>query len=149
MKAVQLDAPCSNTGSINFFNRAINFESITNSTALELKSKFGSKFSNNLIIGYTTVNDDRDPQGDPFPSVQIFDAAGTSIFFGSEPFSTANLLDQTTLTLTDNFEIYSGKHTMTIGTNNEFSSAKNVFFRQNFGDYRFNNFRLFNDEYTK
>lgn len=137
VKAVQLDARASNTGSINFFNRAINFESITNSTALELNSKIGNKFSNNLVVGYTTVNDNRDPQGDPFPSVQIFDAAGTSIFFGSEPFSTANLLDQTTLTITDNFEIYSGKHTVTIGTNNEFSSAKNVFFRQNFGDYRF------------
>lgn len=139
VKAIQLDAPSSNTGSINFSNRAINFESITNSTALEFNSKIGEKFSNNLVIGYTTVNDDRDPQGSPFPSVEIRDAAGTSIFFGSEPFSTANLLEQSVLTLTDNFEIYSGRHTITIGTNNEFTSAKNVFFRQNFGDYRFNN----------
>ncbi len=99
VKAVQLNAPSSNTGSINFFNRAINFESITNSTALELNTKIGNKFSNNLVVGYTTVNDDRDPQGNPFPSVQIFDAAGTSIFFGSEPFSTANLLEQSVLTI--------------------------------------------------
>ncbi len=143
VKAVQLDAPSSNTGSINFSNRAINFESITNSTALEFNSKIGEKFSNNLVIGYTTVNDDRDPQGGSFPSVEIRDAAGTSIFFGSEPFSTANLLEQSVLTLTDNFEIYSGRHTITIGTNNEFTSAKNVFFRQNFGDYRFNNLNDF------
>ena len=143
VKAVQLNAPSSNTGSISFSNRAINFESITNSTALELNSKIGEKFSNNLVIGYTTVNDDRDPQGNPFPSVEIRDAAGTSIFFGSEPFSTANLLEQKVLTITDNFEIYSGRHTITIGTNNEFTSAKNVFFRQNFGDYRFNNLNDF------
>lgn len=143
VKAVQLNAPSSNTGSINFFNRAINFESITNSTALELNTKIGNKFSNNLVVGYTTVDDNRDPQGNPFPSVQIFDAAGTSIFFGSEPFSTSNLLEQKVLTLTDNFEIYSGKHTVTIGTNNEFSSAYNVFFRQNFGDYRFNDLDAF------
>ncbi len=139
VKAIQLDAPSSNTGAISFSNRAINFESITNSTALEFNSKIGEKFSNNLVVGYTTVKDDRDPNGDPFPSVEIRDAAGTSIFFGSEPFSTANLLEQKVLTITDNFEIYSGKHTVTIGTNNEFTSAKNVFFRQNFGDYRFNN----------
>lgn len=138
VKAIQFDAPSSNTGSINFINRAINFESITNSTALELNSQIGSNMSNNLVVGYTTVNDNRDPAGSSFPSVQIFDAAGTSIFFGSEPFSTANLLEQKILTLTDNFQIYSGRHTITIGTNNEFSSAKNVFFRQNFGDYRFN-----------
>jgi hypothetical protein len=95
--------------------------------------------SNNLVVGYTTVNDDRDPEGDDFPSVQIFDSAGSSIFFGSEPFSTANSLKQSVLTVTDNFEIYSGAHTITIGANLESSSADNVFFRQNFGDYRFNN----------
>ncbi len=143
VKAVQLDAPSSNTGAISFSNRAINFKSITNSTALELNSKIGQKLSNNLVVGYTTVNDDRDPQGASFPSVEIQTAAGTSIFFGSEPFSTANLLEQKVLTITDNFEIYSGRHTVTIGTNNEFSSANNVFFRQNFGDYRFSNLNAF------
>lgn len=138
VKAIQLDAPASNTGSINFLNRAINFESTTNSTALEFNSRIGNKFSNNLVIGYTSVNDDRNPNGSPFPSVQIFDSAGSSIFFGSEPFSSSNLLEQRVLTITDNFEIYAGKQTITIGTANEFSSSKNVFFRQNFGDYRFN-----------
>lgn len=145
VKAIQLDAPSSNSGRINFLNRAINFESTTNSTALELSSSFGNKFANNLVIAYTSVNDNRDPNGSPFPSVEIRDAAGTSILFGSEPFSTANLLEQRVLTFTDNFEIYSGKHTITIGTNNEFSSSKNVFFRQNFGDYRFNNLQDFLD----
>lgn len=137
VKAVNLDAPGSNQGSISFSNRAENFESITNSTTLELSSKFGNKFANNLVLGYTSVNDDRGIAGSPFPSVQIEGDAGTNIFFGSEPFSTANLLEQRVFTLTNNFEIYSGRHTITIGTNNEFSSMKNVFFRQNFGDYRF------------
>ncbi len=144
VKAIQLDAASSNNGNINFLNRAVNFESITNSTALELSSTFGNKFSNNLVIGYTTVNDNRDPNGSPFPSVQIQDGDG-DIFFGSEPFSTANLLEQSVLTLTDNFEIYSGKHTITIGTNNEYSSSKNIFFRQNFGDYRFSSLDDFLD----
>lgn len=138
VKAIQLDARASNTTNINFFNRAINFESITNSTALELNTQIGDNMANNLVIGYTTVDDNRNPEGSPFPSVQIQGAAGTSIFFGSEPFSTSNLLEQRNLTITDNFEIYAGRHNITIGTNNEFSSSKNVFFRQNFGDYRFN-----------
>ena len=137
VKAVNLDAPASNQGSINFFNRAESFESITNSSSLELNSKFGNNYANNLVIGYTVVNDDRGFVGNPFPSVQIEGTAGTSIFLGSEPFSTANLLEQRVLTLTNNFEIYSGRHRITIGTNNEFSNMKNVFFRQNFGDYRF------------
>ncbi|HSI70541.1 MAG TPA: carboxypeptidase regulatory-like domain-containing protein [Gillisia sp.] len=139
VKAVQLNAPRSNQGAINFFNSAINFESVTNSSALELSSQIGDNMSNNLVVGWTTVNDNRDPQGEWFPAVQIFDAAGSSINFGSEAFSTANLLEQSTLTITDNFNIYSGRHNITIGTNNEFSSSRNVFFRQNFGEYRYSN----------
>ncbi len=142
VKAEQIDPNSSSRGTLNFTGRAVNFESITNSTALELNSRFGDKVSNNLIIGYTTVNDNRDPNGSPFPSVQIFDGDG-NIFLGSEPFSTANALDQATFTFTDNVEIYSGRHTITLGTSNEFSSADNVFFRQNFGDYRFNNLNDF------
>lgn len=49
--------------------------------------------SNNLILGYTKVNDDRDPLGSNFPYVIIGDGAG-SIRFGSEEFSTANLVEQ-------------------------------------------------------
>lgn len=139
VKATNLDAPASNGGSINFFNGAENFESATNSTALELSTRIGDKFSNNLILGYTSVNDDRGFVGDPFPRVQIVDGSSTFINFGSEAFSTANLLEQRNFTITDNFEIYAGRHTITVGTNNEFSSSKNVFFRQNFGEYRFSN----------
>ena len=142
VKADQINAGASNSGSINFFNGGLAFESITNSTALELNSKFGNKFANNLVLAYTSVDDDRDPIGGDFPRVEIRDGAGV-IFFGSEAFSTANLLEQRILTLTDNFEIYSGKHTITIGTNNEFSSMLNVFFRQNFGEYRFSNLSTF------
>ena len=48
--------------------------------------------------------------------------------FGAEAASTANLLDQKVLTITDSFEINSGINKITIGTHNEFSSSKNVFF---------------------
>ena len=124
---------------INFQNGSQFFKSLTNSTSLELNSRFGNKLSNNLVVGFTTVNDDRNPLGDPFPTVQIQERTGvnSSINFGAEAFSTANLLDQRILTITDNFEINAGKHNFTIGTNNEFSFAKNVFFRNNFGNYRF------------
>ncbi len=138
VKAVQLNAPRSSANQINFFNSAINFESITNSTALELSTRIGNNMANNLVLGWTTVKDDRDPQGGDFPFVQLQDGAGL-ISFGSEPFSTANKLDQSNFTITDNFDIYAGRHNITIGTNNEFSSSENLFLRQNFGEYRFSN----------
>ncbi len=136
VKAENLEARSSGSSSIGFLNGSEFFTTATNSTALELNSRFGNKFSNNLIITYTGVRDDRDPAGEPFPTVDIQDGTGT-ISFGSEPFSTANLLNQDIINLINNFEIYSGGHTITLGTNLEWASAKNLFFAFNYGDYTF------------
>ena len=128
----------SSANAINFINGSQVFNSVTNSTALELNSRFGNKFSNNLVVAYTTVADDRDATGDPFPRVQINDGSTRNNFYlGSEGFSTANLLEQKVLTITDNFEINSGISTITIGTHNEFSQSKNVFFGNNYGSYTY------------
>ncbi|MET1258723.1 MAG: carboxypeptidase regulatory-like domain-containing protein [Flavobacteriaceae bacterium] len=141
--AENLEARSSGNNNIGFINGSEFFESNTNSTALELNSRFGNKFSNNLVIGYTAVRDDRDPSGDPFPTVDIQDGNGT-ISFGSEPFSTANLLNTDYLTITNNFNIYAGRHTVTLGANLEFATVKNLFFAFNFGDYTFED--QFDDE---
>ena len=134
--AENLEARNSGNRNIGFINGSEFFEAKTNSTALELNSRFGNKFSNNLVIGYTAVRDDRDPFGDPFPTVDIQDGDGT-ISFGSEPFSTANLLNTDYLTINNNFNIYTGRHTITLGANMEFANVKNLFFAFNYGDYTF------------
>ena len=136
VKAENLEARNSTATDIGFINGSEFFESVTNSSALELNSQFGSKYSNNFIMTYTRVRDDRDPSGDPFPTVGIQDDAG-DIEFGSEPFSTANLLNQDIFVITNNFQIYSGAHAITVGTNLEWSSTKNLFFAFNYGDYTF------------
>lgn len=135
-KAEQINRNGSAARTINFSNNGIYFPSITNSTALELKSTFGANYSNNLIVGYTTVRDDRDPIGGDFPYMIIADGAAT-IRLGSEEFSTGNALDQDIFTITDNFKIYKKKHTITIGTHNEIYSMYNLFLPQNYGTYRF------------
>jgi hypothetical protein len=126
----------SNRNNINFANAGIFFPSTTNSTTFEWRTTNGSNLSNNLVIGYTTVNDDRDPIGNPFPRVRIQDGDG-SITFGSEAFSTANILEQKLFNVTNNFEIQSGAHNITLGGNFEFFDVRNVFVRQNFGQYSF------------
>ncbi len=141
-KAEEFDRNGSSSRTINFSNNGVFFPSTTNSSAIELNSRFSDKFSNNLIIGYTRVRDDRDPLGGDFPYVNIDDGAGT-IRLGSEQFSTANQLDQDIFTLTNNFKIYSGNHTFTIGTHNEFYSIYNLFIRQNFGVYDFESIDAF------
>ncbi len=128
--------------SINFLNSSESFNSVTNSTALELNSVLGSSMSNNLVLSFTNVNDDRDPTGDPFPFVEIIDGSG-SITFGSELFSTANLLQQNIFTIRNNFEVYKGKHTFLVGGSYEYYDVANLFLAFNYGQYEYNSLNDF------
>lgn len=126
----------SNAKNIYFGNSGVYFPSITHTAALELKSVFGSKYSNNLKIGLTNVNDDRSVMGNKFPGVTIDDGQGT-IHLGGEIYSTGNQLKQNIITLTDNFQMYMGKHTVTVGMHHEFYDIYNMFMRRAYGDYGF------------
>ena len=133
-----LEARSSSNAAINFINGSELFVNKTNATTLQWNSSYGNKYANSMTIAYKSVRDDRDPDGSPFPTVRLDDGAG-SINFGSEPFSTANLLDQDIFTFTNNFEIFKGRHTITLGTHNEYSKLKNLFIPNNYGSYRFRN----------
>ena len=132
--AENLESRTSSGSGIRFRNGSEYFVSNTNSSALELKTNIGNSMFNHLTIGATLVRDDRDPFGDPFPTVEIDDGRG-SFVFGAEPFSTANLLDQDIITINDNLEVYKGKHTLLFGVNLEFYRSKNLFIPFNFGSY--------------
>ena len=136
VKGDNLEARNSGNRGIGYINGSEQFITVTNSTAIELNSSFGNKYANNLIVAHTSVRDDRDPSGTPFPTVRIQDGGG-NINFGSEPFSTANLLNTDVTTITNNFEIYAGQHTFTLGANLEFATIKNLFFAFNYGSYTF------------
>jgi hypothetical protein len=144
-----LNRNASGLRNINFANNGVFFPTTTNSTTFEWNGNFGNTMSNSLIIGYTSVRDDRDPIGQDFPRVRIDDGQGR-IQFGSEAFSTANQLDQDVLTITNNFKLYKGDHTITVGTHNEFMSFYNLFIRQNFGEYRYSSLEdFYNDNASR
>ena len=126
----------SNSQNINYYNSGVYFPSTTNAFAIELKSRFNAGLSNNLKIGYTYVNDNRDVMGSPFPGITINDGAGT-IHAGGEIYSSGNELNQKILTITDNLQVFKGKHTFTFGTHNEFYNIYNLFMRRAYGDYSF------------
>ena len=141
VKSTATMPPRSSNRSISFSNNGQYFPSTTNSFAAELKSNWNNK-SNNLIVGYTTVRDNRDPIGGKFPALRIYDGSGT-IYAGSEPYSTGNELNQDILTITDNFSLYKGPHTITFGVNLELSKTYNLFIRKAFGEYRYSNMNDF------
>ncbi len=128
--------------SINFYNNGYIMPSKTNSLSLELNSRFKRSSNNRLLITYTGVKDDRGPLGGAFPRVRIRDGA-SSLFLGTEEFSTGNLLTQDNIAIFDVFKIYKGKHTISIGTDNEYSKSYNVFIRQNYGSYDFPDLQTF------
>ncbi len=84
------------------------------------------------------MEDDRKPIGAAFPRVSITDGQG-SIVFGTEEFSTANLLKQDNYALFDVYKFYVNKHTLSVGTDDEISRSTNIFIRQNYGSYGYNN----------
>jgi hypothetical protein len=122
---------------VNFFNNGILYPNKTNSLSAELKTAFKNGSSNKMLFTYTNVVDDRSQIGDPFPRVQILDGAGR-IVFGSEEFSTSNLLKQTNWNFLDFYKFNVNKHAYTVGVDFELSKSYNVFIRQNFGSYVFN-----------
>ena len=130
--------------SANFFrfgNNAYKFTNKQSSLVAELRSNFNSSFSNNLILGYSSIKDSRDTAGSPFPQITILNiggVSGASAEFGSQRSSFANELDQTIFEVTDNFKWNIGKNTFTLGTHNEFFSFRNLFINNLNGRWDFN-----------
>lgn len=113
----------------------------TNSTVLQLNSAFTNNIANEFRIGYTTVRDKRTPLFDPAPQFQLnLTRDGNDVGevrFGVERFSQANALDQNTFEFTNNLHYFTGDHTITVGTHNEFISFDNLFIQDAFGAYEF------------
>jgi hypothetical protein len=126
------------TNRLAFDSYAYRFNSMTNSTVAQLNSKFGDKMANELIIGYTSIRDDRSGRdGVDIPEIEVRES-GLTMTAGPDRFSSANELDQDILEVTNNFSYFAGDHILTVGTHNEFFSFRNLFIRSFFGYYVFN-----------
>ena len=55
----------------------------------------------------------------------------------------ANELDQDIVEINDDFTLIEGRHTITLGTHNEFFKFRNLFIRDNFGTYTFDSLDCF------
>ena len=121
-----------NQNTLQFENSSYTINNKIQSGLLELKSRFGNKFSNNLQVGYTHFDDFRTPLSAPAPSITILEAGSPYIIAGHEPFSIHNKLDQKVYQATNNFKIFSGNHTFTIGASFEKFEFDNSF---NLGTY--------------
>ncbi len=74
------------------------------------------------------------------------DAGGNLLYYtalGNELFTVGNLLENKVFNITNNFSIYKGKHTYTLGANFEFMTFKNAFNPVFNGFYRFTSYDSF------
>lgn len=106
---------------------------------LELRTRISSKLSNSLTVGYNVMNDFRESKGgQPFPLVDIMNPDGSSMTaFGYEPFTAFNSLKTKVFQATNNFNIYAGKHEITLGANFENYRTTNGFAPNYYGAYTF------------
>ena len=122
-----------NTSSLPFRNAGYNITNELHSLAGELNSRGGS-WANRFFASYNRFRDFRTPFSTPFPTIEIGEQFITYTTAGHEPFSIHNILDQDVFQITNNLNLYRGKHTFTIGANYESFSYFNSFnlFRNGF-----------------
>jgi len=132
------------TGSYEWPTEAYTITNETNSTVAQLNSVFGSNAFNEARIGFQSIKDRRAGRGGvTFPWIEVEDVLGDAdsgrleFEAGTEPFSTANALDQDILELTNDFTWIRGDHTFVIGTHNELFTFDNLFLQNFYGSYEY------------
>ena len=126
-----------------FSNNGYRINNNINSIVGELNSIFGNYASNNLIIGYSGFRDFRSSPSAPFPMVDILRNGTTMTSFGYEQYTPNNKLNTDVTQVSDNFTIYKGAHTITLGGAYEHYQFENGFTPQYYGYYRYNSLNDF------
>ena len=131
--------------SIAFQNSNYGFINKVRTYTAELNSSISNKMSNQLLYAVTQTDAKRTfPGGDSFPTIDIFNGAGSNyITAGNDPFTLNNDVINNTTTITDNFTLYAGKHTITAGGNYEYQYVGNQFMQGAAGYYAYNSLNDF------
>ena len=118
---------------LQYFNSGYRINNVLHAGIAELRSVFGTRASNKLQVGFSAFRDSRDPRSAPAPSLILQQDGLNYIVLGHEPFSISNRLNQDVLQITNNFNYYAGKHTLTAGFNLERFAFDNSFNLGTFG----------------
>ncbi len=120
--------------SMSFVNSNYRFTDVVKSAALEVNSNWKGKFSNQLIATYTYIRATRTTNSALFPFIDIigptpYSLGGRNNYMsgGLEPFSNNNDVKNEVYNITNNFNYYAGKHTITVGGAYEYQFVGNMF----------------------
>lgn len=125
---------------MSYENSLYAFRNIVRNGAIEVNSSKGGVWANKLIATYTQNKTTRTTPSTLFPFVDIFDGAGNNyISFGREPFSNNNDVTNNIFNITNNFNLFAGKHTFTFGGTYEQQFVGNMFMPGSQSYYMFRN----------
>ena len=132
-------SPLNQNQGFRFGSNAFTGVSKNNSTTGQLYSNFAGGLSNELIVGYSTINDERQvPVQAPEVGVGVnIGGIKRAVTFGTEQFSPGNLLDQKIFEVVNNLTIPKGAHTFTVGGRLDFTHIFNNFAQGSYGVYTF------------
>ena len=125
-----------------FASRSNGYTAEPDNRVVQLYSYFAGGKSNELILGYNTVKDERLVSvRAPEISIGVTPPGGTtptaSVTVGTEQFSPDNLLEQEIFEAQNNFTFPWQAHTFTFGARYERTHIFNNFAQQAFGAYKF------------
>jgi hypothetical protein len=129
------------TNAMSFENSQYSFHDQVRSAAIEVNSNWRGKFSNQIIATATKIRTTRSTPGGVFPFIDIMGdptksgvaatyAGGAKQNYmsaGQENFSNANDVINNIYNVTENFTIYKGRHTITLGGTYEYQYVGNKF----------------------
>src|SRR5262249_44289624 len=120
-------------------NNGYTINDATNSGLAQLFSGFSNGSSNELSVGYTTINDVRQtPIQAPFVVISRVtnQNGGTGqLSAGTENSSQGNELNQHITEFTDNYTLPWQSHRFTVGTQNKWYTVRNLFSQNSLGNY--------------
>ena len=125
---------------MSYYNSTYKKNYYVKTFAFDLNSRLTNNLSNQFLLTYSKIDEQRETGSKDFPFVDILDGEGNAyISFGYEPFSWNNAVNNKVLNIKDDITYYLGSHTITGGISYEYQMAENIFMRYGSGYYRYAN----------
>ena len=133
--------------SMSYANTMYSMQNNVSTISGELNSRFGNHFSNQLLVTYSSIEDIRGSNSEPFPMIDIMtlDPSDTGLGTNPQPYISAgyelftwnNGVHNKVWTAKDDLTFTFGNHKTVVGVNYEHQFANNAYMRNGTMYYRY------------
>jgi hypothetical protein len=124
--------------SMSFANSMYAMDNLVHSFSLDLNSRFSNNLSNQFLLTYSKLDQERASDSSEFPFIDIMDGNGTTYMaLGYELFTWNNAIHNNVWNAKDDITWYLGNHKILGGISYEHQMADNQYMRNGTGYYRY------------